>query len=65
MCCDFAYAISVVKSCSYWNSNTLSKVIQYGKRLGENLIITFKQVLRSLDDFPKTVDLCGTHVSLK
>jgi len=27
LCCDFVYSLcySVIKSCSYWNSNTLSK----------------------------------------
>ena len=53
---------SVMKSCSYWNSNTLCNVIQYGKRLYENLS-SLNKYLPS-DDLPKTVDVCGTEVSL-
>lgn len=52
---------SVIKSCSYWNSNTLSNVIQYGKGLYENSCLN--KYLPS-DDLPKTVDVCGTEVSL-
>ena len=51
-----------MKSCSYWNSNILSKVIQYGKRLYENLS-SLNKYLPS-DDLPKTVDVCGTERSL-
>ena len=46
----------------YWNSNTLSKVIQYGKRLYQNLSSLSKDL--PSDDLPKTVDVCGTEVSL-
>ena len=40
--------------------HTLPNVIQYGKRLYEN-ISSLKKYLSS-DDFPKTVDLCETDV---
>ena len=52
---------SVIKSCSYWNLNTLSGVIQYGKRLYEHSSLN---KYLPLDDLPKTVDVCGTEVSL-
>ena len=52
---------SVIKSCSYWNSNTSSDVIQYGKRLYENSSLN---KYLPLDDLPKTVDICRTVVSL-
>ena len=51
-----------MKSCSYWNSNILSNVIQHGKRLYKNLS-SLNKYLPS-DDLPKTVDVCGTEVSL-
>ena len=57
----YSLCYSVIKSCSYWNSNTLSGVIQYGKRLYKNSSLN-KYLL--LDDMPKTVDVCGTEVSL-
>ena len=33
----YSLCYSVMKSCSYWNSYALSNVIQYGKRLYENV----------------------------
>ena len=57
----YSLCYSVIKSCSYWNSNTLSDVIQYGKRLYENSSLN---KYLPLDDLPKTVDVCGTEVSL-
>ena len=52
----------VMKSCSYWNWNTLSNAIQYVKRLYENLSSLNKYL--SSNDLPKAVDVCGTEVSL-
>ena len=52
---------SVMKSCRCWNSNT-SNVIQDGKRLYGNLS-SLNKYLPS-DDLSKTVDVCGTQVSL-
>ena len=57
----YSLCYSVIKSCSYWNSNTLSDVIQYGKRLYENSSLN---KYLPLDNLPKTVDVCGTEVSL-
>ena len=57
----YSLCYSVIKSCSYWNSNTLSDVIQYGKRLYENSSLN---KYLPLDDLPKTVHVCGTEVSL-
>ena len=57
----YSLCYSVIKSCSYWNSNTLSDVIQYGKRLYENSSLN---KYLPLDDLAKTVDVCGTEVSL-
>ena len=57
----YSFCYSVIKSCSYWNSNTLSDVIQYGKRLYENSSLN---KYLPLDDLPKTVDVCRTEVSL-
>ena len=57
----YSLCYSVIKSCSYWNSNALSDVIQYGKRLYENSSLN---KYLPLDDLPKTVDVCGTEVSL-
>ena len=57
----YSLCYSVIKSCSYWNSNTLSDVIQYGKRLYENSSLN---KYLPLDDLPKTVDVSGTEVSL-
>ena len=56
----YSLCCSVMKSCSYWNSNTLSNVMQYGKRLFENLS-SLNKYLPSYD-LPKTV--CGTERSL-
>ena len=57
----YSLCYSVIKSCSYWNLNTLSGVIQYGKRLYEHSSLN---KYLPLDDLPKTVDVCGTEVSL-
>ena len=63
MCCGYLFTLLLCnKSCSYWNSNTLSNVIQYGKRLYENLS-SLNKYLPS-DYLPKTVGVCGTEVSL-
>ena len=58
----YSLRYSVMKSCSYWNSNILSNVIQYGKRLYENLS-SLNNYLPS-DYLPKAVGVCGTEVSL-
>ena len=56
----YSLCYSVMKSCSYWNSNTLSNVMQYGKGLYENLSSSNKYLPSY--DLPKTV--CGTERSL-
>ena len=58
----YSLCYSGMKSHNYWNSNTLSNVIQYGKRLYENLPSLNKHL--SSDDLPKTVHVCGTERSL-
>ena len=55
----YSLCYSVMKSCNYWNSNTLSNVIQYGKRLYENPS-SLNKYLPS-DNLPKTVDVRGTE----
>ena len=41
----YSLCYSVVKSCSYRNSSTLSNVIQYGKTLYENLSSIYHQMI--------------------
>ena len=49
-----------MKSCSYWNSNTIATIIDNGKRLGDNLCLNG---CISLSDLPKIVDVCGAEIS--
>ena len=53
-CADLVY--------SFGFKHTLCNVIQYGKRLYENLSSLNKYLLSH--DLPKTVDLCGTDVEV-
>ena len=52
----------IVKSCSYWNSNTIATIVDNGKRLGDNLCLNGYTCI-SLSDLPKIVDVCGAEIS--
>ena len=52
----------IVKSCSYWNSNTIATIVDNGKRLGDNLCLNGCTCI-SLSDWPKIVDICGAEIS--
>jgi len=46
---------------SYWNSKTLSDIIENGK-LHKNLRFTSNEI--TVGPLPKTIDVCGTEVSI-
>lgn len=54
--CSFCY--SHMKSSSYWNSNNLSIIVNYDKRLCDLLSVKEKF---STNDLPKTIDVCGNE----
>ena len=57
----YSICYSKIKSSNFWNSNTLSSIVYYGKRL------RYLQALKekfSTDDLPKTVDVCENEVGL-
>lgn len=57
----YSICYSIIKSSSIWNSNTLSSIVNYGKRQCD--ILSLKEKF-STDDMPKTIDVCGNEVSL-
>jgi len=57
----YSICYSIIKSSSYWNSNTLSSIVNYGKRLCD--ILSLEENF-STDDLPKSIDVFGTEVSL-
>lgn len=50
-----------MKSCGYWNSNTLNNIIDGGKQLCERLRL---HNCITPGYLPKTMDVCGAKVSL-
>ena len=52
----------MIKSCSYWNSNTLTVIVNSGKRLCDNLSLNGNF---SSADLPKTVEVFGAEVILE
>ena len=51
---------SVMKSRSYWNSNTHYPMLFSMGKYYKNNLSTLNNWYLSSDDLPKTVDLCGT-----
>ena len=49
-----------MKSCSYWNSNTIATIVDNGKRLCDNLCLNG---CISSSDLPIIVGVCGAEVS--
>ena len=50
-----------MKSCSYWNSNTIAAtIVDNGKRLCDNLCLNG---CMSSSDLPKIFDVCGAEIS--
>ena len=58
----YSLCYSIVKSCSYWNSNTIATIVDNGKRLGDNLCLNGCTCI-SLSDLPKIVDVSGAEIS--
>ena len=56
----YSLCYSIMKSCSYWNSNTLTTIVDNSKRVLDNLRLNRSM---SSSNLPKTVDVCGTEVS--
>ena len=51
---------SLMKSCTYWNSDTLATIVDNSKRLRDNLCLNG---CISSSNLPKAVDICGAEVS--
>ena len=61
-CCAISlYSIcySVIKSCTYWDSNTVSAVVYFGTTLYNNTGIHMSS------DIPRKVEICGTEIHVK
>ena len=56
----YSLCYSIMKSCSYWNLNTLATIVDNSKRVCDNLCLNG---CISASNLPKTVDVCGTEVS--
>ena len=56
----YSLCYSIMKSCSYWNSNTIATIVNNGKRLCDNLCLNG---CISSSDLPKIVDVCGAEES--
>ena len=56
----YSLCYSIMKSCSYWNSNTLATIVDNSKRVRDNLCLNG---CISASNLPKTVDVCGAEVS--
>ena len=56
--CSLCY--SIIKSYSYWNSNTTATIVDNGKRLCDNLCLNR---CISSSDLPRIVYVCGAKVS--
>ena len=57
----YSICYSIMKSCGYWNSNTLSNIVDGGKQLCKNLSLNS---FITPGDLPKTIHVCGVEVSL-
>ena len=57
----YSLCYSIMKSCGYWNSNTLSSIIDGGKQLSKNLS---SQSYLMPGDLPNSIDVCGAKVTL-
>ena len=53
-------SVAIYSICYYWNSNTLSSIVNYGKRLCD--LLSLKEKF-SINDLPKTI-VDGNEVSL-
>ena len=63
LCCVVAiYSLfySIMKSCSYWNSNALATIVDKSKKVCDNLCLNGSI---SSSKLPKTVNICGAEVS--
>lgn len=58
----YSLCYSIIKSCSYWNSNTLAVIVNNGKRLCDNLSLNGNF---SPADLPKSVEVFGAEVILE
>ena len=56
----YSLCYSIMKSCSYWNSNTLATIVENSKRVCDNLCLNG---CISSSNFQKPVDVCGAEVS--
>ena len=56
----YSLCCSIMKSCSYWNSNTLDTIVDNSKRVRVDLCLNG---CISSANLPRTVDICGTEVS--
>ena len=56
----YSLCYSIMKSCSYWNSNTLATIVDNSNRVRDNLCLNGSI---SASNLPKTVDVCGAEVS--
>ena len=56
----YSICYSKIKSFSYWNSNALSSIVNYGKRQCD---LSLKEKL-STNNLPKTIDISRNEVSL-
>ena len=56
----YSLCYSIMKSCTYWNSDTLATIVDNSKRVSDNLCLNG---CTSSSNLPKTVDICGAEVS--
>ena len=59
--CLYSLCFSVIKSCRYWNSDTLNAVIEYGNAFYMKLNVD-KHLM--LNDLPNKVNICGADVDV-
>ena len=57
----YSLCYSIMKSCAYWTSKTLSSIVDNGKRLCDSLSLDMN--LPSNTNLPKSVDFCGVEVN--
>ena len=56
----YSLCYSIMKSCSYCNSDTLATIVGNSKRVCDNVCLSG---CISSSNLPKTVDICGAEVS--
>jgi hypothetical protein len=56
----YSICYSAMKSCSYWNSDTLNNIVKGGQRFCDHL--SFNRYITT-EDIPCTVDICGATVT--